>query len=148
MNNHLSSLGFGELDRVFGALAGWDDVAGFPFLRTTARRRAAPAGPRFHHVTDYEGLTLWAEVPGVAAEDVRIELEDQTLHLQASRAVEHGEARGQRLERSSFSVDRHWKLPFRPDADGVQATVADGVLTVRLPKAPELAPRTIAVTRG
>lgn len=78
---------------------------------------------------------LVLDLPGVTPETADVTVEDGVLHVDARRekAVPSGFTY-RREERSLFlDVD----LPLPPDAteDGATATLADGVLTVTLPKA-------------
>jgi HSP20 family protein len=148
MRTPLQPFAVGELDRVFGALTGWDDVAGSPFLHRTPRR-AQERDPRLTHWQQDDVIWLRAEVPGLRLDDLELTLHGPTLHLKARRHVEHDEAaESMRLERGSWSMTRNLELPFRADPGKVEATLADGVLTVKLVAEPAPAPHTIAVVQG
>jgi HSP20 family protein len=112
---------------------------------------SAAHGP-FPAVNLYEsqdGYVLTAELPGVAPEALEIALEGATLTLSGERKadVEEG-ASVHRRERPSGPFRRGFELPVPIDADKVEAVHRHGVLTLRLPKAPEHRPRQIRVQAG
>jgi len=96
-----------------------------------------------------EAFVLTAEVPGVAPEDLEISLEGSTLTLRGERkANPDAEASVHRTERAVGSFQRAIDLPVVIDGDKVEAVHRHGVLTLRLPKAPEHQPRQIQVRAG
>ena len=96
---------------------------------------------------DQEGIKLTAELPGVKAEDVKISLENQTLTLRGEKKqiAEETVEKVHRYERSYGSFERTFTLPSTVDSEKIQATFADGILTVTLPKVEKAKPREIPV---
>ena len=94
-----------------------------------------------------DAYILTAELPGVGPEDVEISIERSTLTLSGQRQIDHGdgETSAHRLERASGSFRRAFELPVEVDVDKAEAAQRNGVLMVRLPKAPEHKPRQITV---
>ncbi|MGB5285410.1 MAG: Hsp20/alpha crystallin family protein [Polyangiales bacterium] len=88
-----------------------------------------------------------AEVPGMAAEDVKVDVENKVLTLSGERKVEKEETEGtyRRVERQYGSFTRSFSLPETVDADNISADLKDGVLELRLPKKEAPTPRKIAV---
>lgn len=88
-----------------------------------------------------------AEVPGLAAEDVKVDVEKNVLTIRGERKSENEEAEGKyrRVERRYGSFSRSFTLPETVDADAISADLRDGVLGVRLPKKEAPTPRNIAV---
>ncbi len=88
-----------------------------------------------------------AEVPGLAAEDVNVDVEKNVLTIRGERKVEkeEGEGKYKRIERRYGSFSRSFTLPETVDADNISADLKDGVLALRLPKKEAPSPRTIAV---
>jgi len=82
-------------------------------------------------------FVLEADLPGVKAEDVKVESENGDLVLRGWRAIEKHESDGRfhTMERSSGSFLRRIKLPESIDKDAITAEFRDGVLRVLLPKA-------------
>jgi HSP20 family protein len=90
---------------------------------------------------------LKADLPGVAEDDVSIEVQDGTLTIAGHRgAEERGEGQGwYRYERSSGSFTRSLSLPDGIDPDGIVAEFERGVLEVRIPKPAERKPRKVEI---
>lgn len=91
-------------------------------------------------------LLLSAEVPGLTAKDVQIQLENDVLTLTGERKVQVPEGyAAHRRERGSLSFTRSFNLPFKVDGEKITATLKDGVLNVEMAKLPEAQPRQIAI---
>ncbi len=88
-----------------------------------------------------------AEVPGLRAEDVNVDVEKNVLTLSGERKIEKEEVEGtyRRVERQYGSFTRSFTLPETVDADNISADLKDGVLALRLPKKEAPTPRNIAV---
>ncbi len=88
-----------------------------------------------------------AEVPGLKAEDVKVDVEKNVLTLSGERNVEKEETEGtyRRVERQYGSFSRSFTLPETVDTDNISADLKDGVLALRLPKKEAPTPRKIAV---
>ena len=87
------------------------------------------------------------ELPGLRKEDIEISLHDGTLTIGGERKSETN-ANGEnatRTERFTGKFRRSITLPTRVDANKVNATYKDGILTVTLPKAEEAKPKQIQV---
>ena len=89
--------------------------------------------------TDKE-LTIAAELPGVDEKDVEVTLADDLLTIRGEKKREHTQRNGDyhMVERSYGSFARSLRLPFRVDQDKVEAKFEKGVLTISLPKPPEI----------
>ena len=94
-----------------------------------------------------DAIVLKAELPGLAAEDIEIEIDDNVLTLRGERRFQEtvDEGRFYRLERAYGHFQRSVTLPQGVKADEISAGFESGVLTVRVPKADEVKPRKIAV---
>src|ERR687888_164659 len=95
-------------------------------------------------------FVLHADLPGLAEDDVSIEVQDNTLTISGERKSEHEERqRGwYRLERSFGRFSRSLSLPEGVDADAISAGFDKGVLEVRIPKPEERKPRRVAIKAG
>ena len=94
-----------------------------------------------------DAFVLRADLPGLAEEDVKIEVEDATLTVSGERRSEH-EANGEgyhRVERAFGSFARSLTLPKGVDPESVTARFDRGVLDVRIPKPEERKPRRITI---
>lgn len=94
--------------------------------------------PKVDLVETDSGLELIADLPGVDPKDISLELDEDALSLVAHHSSEHREEDAKRhyhlVERAQGRYERHFTLPFRPDADAVQADFDKGVLKVLLPR--------------
>jgi HSP20 family protein len=86
-----------------------------------------------------------AELPGVRREDVNVELADAELVI--SGDIKERERKGilRRQTRRTGRFEYRVTLPGRADPDAVEASLADGVLTVRVPKPEQGRPRRVEV---
>jgi HSP20 family protein len=91
-------------------------------------------------------LLFTAEVPGMKDQDLKIQLENDVLTVSGERktAAPAGYT-AHRRERGSASFTRAFTLPCKVDADRVNASLKDGVLSLEMPKVPEAKPRQIAI---
>jgi len=90
-----------------------------------------------------DAYTVQARVPGLTKEDITIELEGRQLKI--SGAHKRVEAEYAREERATGRFERAFSFRHDVQADKIEATVKDGVLTVKLPKAEEAKPRKIEI---
>ena len=135
----------------------WAGAWGFDDLREMEAllSRYGGAGPAatgvFPAVNLYEtadAYVLTAELPGVDPAGIDVSLERATVAIRGERKVEQPaekDASVHRLERQSGAFRRAFELPVEIDADKVEAVHRNGVLMLRLPKAPEHRPRQIEV---
>jgi HSP20 family protein len=103
--------------------------------------------PAMDLVEAEDHFVLKADLPGLAEDDVAIEVQDNVLTVSGSRDAEH-EHKEQgwfRLERSYGSFSRSLTLPDGVDADKVEAKFDRGVLEVTIPKPEERKPRRISI---
>jgi HSP20 family protein len=112
------------------------------------RRRAMPALDVF----EKDGkLHVEAELPGIEAKDVQIEISDDVLTISGEKKDEREvkEDNYVRSERSYGSFRRQVALPAGADTDNAEASFKDGVLRVAIPvKAAAAAKKTIQVKAG
>jgi len=92
-------------------------------------------------------ITVKAEVPGMEAKDIEISMVGDTLTIKGEKKSER-EEKGETyhmVERSYGSFCRSLRVPAVVDADKVEATYKNGVLTVVLPKKEEVKPKAIQI---
>ena len=119
-----------------------------PFWQSPQRPRAQSGfAPTFNVVETDDAYVIEADLPGVADSDLSITLEKQILEIKGSReATEKKESDSYHLvERRFGTFSRSFRLPDGAAEDGITAALTSGVLTVKVPKRPELAPRTIEI---
>lgn len=87
------------------------------------------------------------DLPGVKKEDLKIDVHGRTFTLSGERKqTSEKEERGfKRFECVSGRFARSFTLPMGVDAAKVEATLAEGVLSVTIPKSEAEKPRTIAI---
>src|SRR4051794_9651750 len=97
-----------------------------------------------------EHFVLKADLPGLDAGDVNIEVEDTALTVSGERKVEHETSKEgfYRLERASGEFRRSLTLPEGVDADKIVAAFDRGVLEVRTPKPEQRKPRKVQIALG
>jgi HSP20 family protein len=111
------------LDDVFGGL-GWPPVPG---------ERAGWSPPVDVEETD-DAYVVEAELPSVKREDVNVELVGNDLRVTGEVRERERTGTLQRRTRRRGRFAYRVTLPTRVDADKIDAKLADGVLTVRIPK--------------
>jgi HSP20 family protein len=96
---------------------------------------------------DRDHIFVRAELPGVKAADLEITIQDNSLILRGQRQIptEEKQVNYHRRERESGFFRRVVALPARAQADRVEATCKDGILTIKLAKPEEVKPRKIQV---
>jgi HSP20 family protein len=95
---------------------------------------------------DSEGITLKADLPGVARENLDVSVEGDTLTIEGR--VRLGEAASMRSVYAEVSVDRYRRsflLSRDLDTARIDAQVRGGVLTLTVPKREQAKPRRIEV---
>ncbi|MDG4474620.1 Hsp20/alpha crystallin family protein [Thiovibrio frasassiensis] len=93
-----------------------------------------------------EAVNVLAEMPGVAKEGVEIELENETLTIRGVMAPVVCEGETVLLQEfQPGSYLRKFTVAETIDQEKIQATMADGVLTLVLPKLAPAKPRRIEV---
>ena len=97
-----------------------------------------------------EGAVLTAEVPGVEPEKLDIAVHQDTVTLRGRRDPEPlpEDAVVHRAERVTGPFARSFTLPFRVDADNVNARFKQGVLTLELPRPESERPKRIKIQRA
>src|SRR6056297_4189884 len=121
------------------------------FNQRTDPRSAWVSGRPMPMDADRRGDNVWVhlDLPGVAADSIDISVERNVLTVSAERSYQRQE--GDRVyfdERHEGAFRRQVSLGEGLDADGIEADYSDGVLTLRIPVAPQAKPRKISVGSG
>jgi HSP20 family protein len=103
--------------------------------------------PELDVIENDDAYVVRASLPGFKAEEINIKVEDDVLTLMAEHAEEREEGDDSYLlrERSYGSFRRSIRLPAGVSADEAIAEVADGILTLTLPKREEIKPKQIEI---
>ncbi len=90
---------------------------------------------------------IHADLPGVDKKNITVNIEDNLLTVGAefSRAVSEKSKQALRCERVNGKLERQFMLPVNVQADGIKATLKNGVLTLSLPKGEDTSKRNIAI---
>jgi HSP20 family protein len=88
------------------------------------------------------------DVPGVKQEDLEITLASQVLTVKGVRKFDARQDEQVMLGRSYGSFSRAFTLPDSIDDANLTANLANGVLTIRIPKQPKAKPRKIQIGGG
>ncbi len=104
------------------------------------------AYPPLNLSEDEANYYVRSEIPGLPLDAVELTLTDKNLIIKGERPTEQGKY--YRQERPAGFFQRVVALNVPVDRDGVRATLADGVLTVVLPKAAASVPRKISIDVG
>ena len=92
-------------------------------------------------------LQVEADLPGVKKEDIRVSVEGGVLSLSGERKQEEKLEKENlvRVERSYGSFSRSFTLPSDVDAQAIEASFADGVLKLRIPRSEQAKPKSIEI---
>jgi HSP20 family protein len=91
-------------------------------------------------------FVITAELPGIPREHIHISVRDGRLTLQGRRDARVACEHYHQVERGHGEFARSFPLPPSVNPDGIVAEMANGVLTVTVPKLPEPGPRRVDVT--
>ncbi|HEX2981674.1 MAG TPA: Hsp20/alpha crystallin family protein [Anaerolineaceae bacterium] len=95
---------------------------------------------------EQDAFEIVALLPGVAPEDVEVQVINETVTIQGEMKDERDEnARYLVVERPSGRFCRTLTLPVSLDSAHAEAKMENGVLTLRIPKAETARPKTIKV---
>lgn len=115
-----------QLNRLFSDFD--DSYAGF------GKNMATP--PYTNMFDNGDQFILLAEVPGMTREELQVKIQGNYLELSGSRKTEIPEGyKAHRIERHNSTFTRSYTLAADVAIDKVEAKLADGILTLTLPKA-------------
>jgi len=122
-----------------------DDVMGSAFGTATNPRTFNPS---VDIRTSEDEVVFVCDVPGVKSDELEITLENHVLTLKGVRKFEERQNQQVLLGRTYGTFSRSFTLPDSLDEDHLSAELADGVLTVKIPRHPKAKPRKIAINAG
>lgn len=116
---------------------------------TESKETEQPIRPAVDIFEDDTGITLQADMPGVSKERLEVKIESDSLSIQGKADIPmpagmealYADVRATRYERS-------FSLSSELDGEKVDASLKDGVLTLRIPKREKFQPRKIEVRVG
>lgn len=131
--------------RAVDELRGWSQAMDRLFSETLGQTHQQPWRGLALDILEKDGqFIVKAAVPGLRPENIEVEIEQNVLTLkgESREEQEYQEAKVYRREQVFGSFARSVRLPEGLDTDHVEATVASGILTVRIPRLPEEKPAT------
>ncbi len=122
---------FWELEKFFEE---WPEWPGLELMSTPSRRT-----PRMDVYEEEGKVVVEAELPGLKAEEIDVNIKDNMLTVKAERKQEKEEKKKgyYRREMSRGFYSRAVALPAEVEEEKAEAKCKDGVLTVRVPKKKE-----------
>ena len=126
-----------------------------PWMRDLSRFLGTPGGgsaflPPADVLVREDGVMVYMDVPGLHADDLELELEQDMLTVRGERRPpwESLEGISARIERSFGRFERTLRVTHGLDPDAIEASLDAGVLQLRLPKPQEHQPRKIEIKPG
>jgi HSP20 family protein len=102
-------------------------------------------------LVDENGVTVYMDMPGVSPEQIEVELENDTLTVRGERQYPYADQSNGvsgRIERAFGRFERSLRVPGGLDPGSVRASLANGVLTLGIPKPESLKPHRIDIKGG
>ncbi|MBV9844785.1 MAG: Hsp20/alpha crystallin family protein [Kutzneria sp.] len=130
-----------EFEDLYGQMGRWMDAA---------FGRAGESGTSWLPAADVsetdEAYLVEVDLPGVKREDITIDLVGNELTVSGELKEMEREGWFRRRTRRTGRFEYRVSLPHDVDTDKIDANLADGVLTVRVPKSEAAKPRRITVS--
>ncbi|MER7406839.1 Hsp20/alpha crystallin family protein [Streptomyces sp. NPDC000070] len=95
-----------------------------------------------------DAYLIEVDVPGVKRDDINVEMNDREISITGEYKERERTGVLRRSTRRTGRFEYRALLPGDINAEGVDATLADGLLTVRVPKAEAAKPHRIEITTG
>ena len=120
---------------MFGELAPWAPLT------------AIAQWPAIDVAEDEKAIVIKADLPGLEAKDVAVEVADNVLTIRGSRTEEASEktAEMSRHERQFGRFERQIALPSYIDAEKIEAKYDKGTLSITIAKVPGAGPKRVPV---
>lgn len=91
---------------------------------------------------------LSMDVPGFSKDDLKIEVQDNQLHIYGEKNEERKESKGKRFESSYGSIEQWLTLPQNTKSETLEAQVEHGVLRIAIPKTEASQAKQIKISEG
>jgi HSP20 family protein len=144
--------GWNDIDRMFGAmdlLRRRMDRVSSDFDRSYRYGTGlAPEEyiPRTNLYDNGNNIEIWAEVPGLSKEDLKVKIQGNYLEISGERKSDAPEGyTAHRVERGITSFTRSFTLPSDVDSEKVGATLKNGLLILTMPKSEAAKPKQITI---
>lgn len=135
---------FTEMDRLSRQM---DYLTQAMFGRPATRMLSAKVFPAINITEDAGKYYIRAELPGIKADEIKLEVTGKNLSLSGERKIpsEGENVKYHRREREAGRFSRIIGLPGEIDTDSVDARLVNGLLTVTIAKSEDTKPRQITV---
>jgi HSP20 family molecular chaperone IbpA len=123
-----------------------NNVAVNPSETKPAARTESTLLPPVDVIEDGQGITLYADLPGVPKDKLTLHVEDDTLSIEGEVALAVPE--GMQASHAEVHLPRYrrvFQLSKELDADKVTAELNHGVLKLRIPKAEHAQPKKVEI---
>ena len=143
-----------DIDRLFDDFGGglWRNPlrrSAFDMMPFSGRELTLPAVPAVDVSDTEKAYEIAAELPGIDEKNVEVKVSNGILTIRGEKQEEKEEKKEDYYlrERNFGSLERSFQVPDGVDTDKIEASFRKGVLTVTLPKKPEIqqAAKTISV---
>jgi HSP20 family protein len=133
--------------RSYNSLGRWDPFREFEDLFTQLGRYSQDTWAPLADVTETEnGYLVELDVPGVKREDITVDLNGTDLSVTGELKERERTGLFRHRTRRTGKFSYRLTLPRNLDSEKVEAKLADGVLTVEVPKKDAAKPRRIEIT--
>ncbi len=134
---------FSELERLRGELGRLVGSLG----ENGGRVAAAGVFPLMNVSEDADNFYVRSELPGMELKDIDLSVTGKGLAISGERKIpaEGGNIRYLRREREGGSFRRVLHVPTEVDSGKAEAKYAQGILTIKLPKAEKAKPKQITI---
>ena len=103
--------------------------------------------PRTNLYENGDNFEIYAEVPGIAKDDLKVKIQGNYLEITGTRDSDAPEGyKTHKIERGLGAFSRTFTLPADVDSTKVEATLIDGILYLTLPKSETAKPKKITVS--
>ena len=142
-----------DIDRMFNAMDLLQNsmnrmYAGYGWPGTLPRTWDVPQGAPYANLYEVgDHLEMKIEVPGIAKEDLSLKIQGNYLEISGTRKSDAPSGyMAHRVERGTNSFSRSFTLPVEVDTNKVEAHLANGLLTLTLPKSEAAKPKQITIS--
>jgi HSP20 family protein len=125
-----------------------DDLFGSSVFSFGDRDITNSAWPRVDIAEDKDNYTIKADLPGLAKDDISINVENNVLTISGEKREEkreHEKDRFYHYERSYGKFSRSFNLPEDADVNTIDASYTNGVLALAIKKNERAKPKAIEV---
>jgi len=128
-----------DMERLRREMNGLFDNAG--------RTSGSTTYPLINVYDNSESVVVTAELPGMSKEKVNISVADGSLTIAGKQDPIHNVKNMTvvRQERTIGTFEKTLRIPTKVQTDKISASFSNGILTITMPKAEEVKPKTITI---